>query len=103
MIDFLGPDSHLLLNPRLPDEERARLEQLVPALEAHIFIATSGSSGAVKLVALSKQALLASAASVNEYFDATSRDVWGCVLPAFHVGGLGIFARAQLARGRVLA
>jgi O-succinylbenzoic acid--CoA ligase len=103
MIDFLGPDSHLLLNPRMPDVERARLEQLVPPLEAHVFIATSGSSGAVKLVALSKQAILASAASVNAYFDASSQDVWGCVLPAFHVGGLGVFARAQLAHGRVLA
>lgn len=103
MIDFFGPDSHLVLNPRLPDEERARLERLVPPLGAHVFIATSGSSGAVKLVALSKVAILASAAALNEYFDATSRDVWGSVLPAFHVGGLGIFARAQLARGRVLA
>lgn len=103
MIDFFGPDSHLLLNPRMPEEERARLERLVPPLPAHIFVATSGSSGTVKLVALSKVAILASAVAVNEYFSATSADVWASVLPAFHVGGLGIFARAQLARGRVLA
>ncbi|MBV9495268.1 MAG: AMP-binding protein [Acidobacteria bacterium] len=103
MIDFFGPDSHLLLNPRMPEEERARLEKLVPPLPAHVFVATSGSSGAVKLVALSKVAILASAVAVNEYFAATSSDVWASVLPAFHVGGLGIFARAQLARGRVLA
>ena len=103
MIDFFGPDSHLVLNPRLPDEERGRFEQLVPPLGAHLFIATSGSSGASKLVALSKVAILASAAAVNEYFEAGAQDVWGSVLPAFHVGGLGIFARAQLARGRVLA
>ncbi|HEV7923103.1 MAG TPA: AMP-binding protein [Thermoanaerobaculia bacterium] len=103
MIDFFGPDSHLVLNPRLPDGERARLERLVPPLGAHIFIATSGSSGAVKLVALSKVAILASAAALNEYFQAGAQDVWGSVLPAFHVGGLAVFARAQLARGRVLA
>ena len=103
MIDFFGPDSHLIVNPRMPDEERARLEKLVPPLEAHVFIATSGSSGAVKLVALSKVAILASAVALNEYFEASAKDVWGSVLPAFHVGGLGIFARAQLARGRVLA
>jgi O-succinylbenzoic acid--CoA ligase len=103
MIDFESRESHLLLNPRLPAEERARLERLVPALEAHVFVATSGTTGAIKLVALSKQAVLASAAAVNARLGATRDDVWCAVLPPFHVGGLGIHARAHLTGSRVMA
>jgi len=78
------------------------LERLVPKLDAHVFVATSGSTGAIKLVALSKQAILASAAAVNERLDVTSRDVWAAVLPPFHVGGLGVYARCHLACARAL-
>ena len=63
MIDFQSSASHLLLNPRMPAEERERLERLVPDLDAHVYVATSGSTGAIKLVALAKQAILASAAA----------------------------------------
>jgi o-succinylbenzoate---CoA ligase len=101
-VDFDSDASHLLLNPRLPAEERARLEALVPALPAHIFVATSGTTGALKLVALSKNAILASAAAVNERLGATANDVWCRVLPFFHVGGLGIHARAHLSGARVV-
>jgi O-succinylbenzoic acid--CoA ligase len=66
-----------------------------------VFVATSGTTGAMKLVALSKRAILASAASVNARLDATRDDIWCCVLPTFHVGGLGIHARAHLTRSRV--
>jgi O-succinylbenzoic acid--CoA ligase len=102
MIDFESPASHLLLNPRMPTEERARLERMVPDLDAHVFVATSGSTGEIKLVALSKQAILASAAAVNERLDVTSRDIWAAVLPPFHVGGLGVYARCHLAGARAL-
>lgn len=97
-------ESVLLLNPRLPDGERARLERLAEGvrLEAHLFVATSGTTGATKLVALSKRAVLASAAAVNERLQATKRDIWCCVLPTFHVGGLGIHARAHLSGARVV-
>lgn len=101
-IDLKSRASHVLLNPRLPAEERARLESLALPLAAHVFIATSGTSGAMKLVALSKRAILASAAAVNARLGVTSRDVWLRVLPIFHVGGLGILARAHLAGARVL-
>lgn len=97
MIDFESAESHLLLNPRMPESEQKRLERIVPNLDAHVFVATSGSTGAIKLVALSKKAVLASAAAVNERLDVTSRDVWAAVLPPFHVGGLGVYARCQLA------
>lgn len=101
-VDFESSESHLLLNPRLPAEERARLEALVPPLPAHVFVATSGTTGAIKLVALSKAAILASARAVNERLAATKTDVWCRVLPLFHVGGLGIRARAHLSGARVV-
>lgn len=105
IVDWSSAENHLLLNPRLPEEERARLEELVaaaPPLERHVFIATSGTSGSLKLVALSKQALLASAAAVNQHLGA-SDDIWCCVLPTFHVGGLGIHARAHLSGAGVVS
>jgi O-succinylbenzoic acid--CoA ligase len=102
MIDFKSSQSHLLLNPRMPAAERARLEKLVPDIDAHVFVATSGSTGDIKLVALSKRAILASAAAVNERLEVTSRDVWAAVLPPFHVGGLGVYARCHLVGARPL-
>lgn len=101
-IDWTSAESHLLLNPRLPDGERVRLSRFVVPLEGHVWLSTSGSTGALKLVALSKAALLASAAAVNRRLAATTEDVWGCVLPSFHVGGLSIFARAHLSGSRVV-
>lgn len=102
MIDFESSASHLLLNPRMPVGERERLERIVPALDGHVFVATSGSTGALKLVALSKRAILASAAAVNVRLDVSHGDVWAAVLPPFHVGGLGVYARCHLAGARVL-
>jgi len=86
----------------MPYAERARLERMVPNIDAHVFVATSGSTGDIKLVALSKQAILASAAAVNERLQVTSRDVWAAVLPTFHVGGLGVYARCHLAGARAM-
>src|SRR5438105_4207508 len=103
VIDFESRESQLLINPRTPAVERARLEALAPALDAHVFVATSGTTGALKLVALSKRAILASAAAVNARLEVSSHDVWCRVLPLFHVGGLGIEARAHLANARVIA
>lgn len=103
VIDWRSDESHLLLNPRMPREERRRLESYVVPLRAHVWLATSGTTGALKLTALSKKALLASAAAVNRHLESDSRDVWVCVLPTFHVGGLGIYARALLSGARVIA
>ena len=105
MIDFTSDESHLLLNPRLPEPDRRLLEGLhdrAPRLDSHVWIASSGSSGEWKLVALSKQALLASAAAVNRRLGVQGGETWCCVLPAFHVGGLGIWARASISDGRVI-
>lgn len=106
MIDWTSDETHLLLNPRMPDAERARLERLAadaPPLPGHLLIATSGTTGSLKLTALSKRAMLVSAAAVNRHLDSTADDVWCCVLPTFHVGGLGIYARAHLSGARVVA
>lgn len=101
-IDWLSAESHVLLNPRMPAEERQRLESFVTDLPGHVWLSTSGTSGALKLTALSKRALLASAAAVNRHLQSDANDVWLCVLPAFHVGGLGIDARAHLSGARVV-
>lgn len=94
LISWTSGESHLLLNPRLPSGERARLEKLVVPLPGHLWLATSGTSGALKLVALSKHGMLSSADAVNLHLEADSRDRWCLALPAFHVGGLAIYARA---------
>src|SRR5712691_8408649 len=90
----------------MPEADRLALERLggeAPSLRGHVWMATSGTTGALRLVALSKRAILASAEAVNRHLDATDRDVWLCVLPTFHVGGLGIHARAGLTGSRVIA
>ena len=65
-------------------------------LRGHVVVSTSGSSGSPKFACLSREALLASAAAVNSHLQVTSDDRWLCALPLFHVGGAGIWARAQL-------
>lgn len=101
-IDWLSDESHVLLNPRMPEDERRRLESFVVELPGHVWLSTSGTTGALKLTALSKRALLASAAAVNRHLQSDAQDVWLCVLPTFHVGGLGIYARAFLSGARVV-
>lgn len=102
-IDWESDESHVLLNPRMPEEERRLLQSFVVDLPAHLWLATSGTTGTLKLTALSKRAMLVSAAAVNRHLESDSRDVWCCVLPTFHVGGLGIYARAFLSGARVIA
>jgi O-succinylbenzoic acid--CoA ligase len=106
VIDWDSDETHLLLNPRMPAGERQRLQKLVasgPDLLGHVWLDTSGTTGSLKLSALSKRAILASAKSVNRHLDAQRDDVWCRVLPTFHVGGLGIVARAYLAGSRVVS
>ena len=65
-----------------------------PELQGHVLFETSGSSDAPKWIALSKEALLASAAAVNRHLEVTPTSYWGLVLPPRHVGGFGVAARA---------
>lgn len=89
--------SFLLLNPRMDPALRRRvLLAEFPDLPDHVWLATSGTGGRLKIVALARAALEASAAAVNAHLAADARDVWINPLPLFHAGGLGIIVRAAL-------
>jgi O-succinylbenzoic acid--CoA ligase len=84
------------LNPKRPVDS-AGLRKFLEGdcgLRSAVVIATSGSSGEAKFVVLAKSALLASARAVNAHCGLTSNDIWLGGLSTFHVGGLGIYARA---------
>lgn len=76
----------------------------VPSIEplrGHVLFASSGSTGTPKWIALSKRALLASAAAVNAHLDVARASCWGLALPSRHVGGFGVAARARQAGCRL--
>ncbi len=66
----------------------------IPELAGHVLFETSGSTGKPKWIAVSKQALLVSAAAVNRHLGVTKKSCWGLALPPHHVGGFGVAARA---------
>ncbi len=66
----------------------------IPELAGHVLFETSGSTGNPKWVALSKPALLISAAAVNRHLEVALESCWGLALPINHVGGFGVAARA---------
>ena len=66
----------------------------IPALAGHLLFETSGSTGEPKWGALSKPALLVSAAAVNRHLQVSHESCWGLALPLNHVGGFGVAARA---------
>lgn len=111
-VNFDSPENVILLNPRLPPDAHDSLRSLAlrtqqeRGLQGHVWFSTSGSTAesaqSVKLVALSKAALLASAQAVNAHFQVTAQDKWTQVLPHFHVGGFGIEARAYLSGSSVV-
>ena len=94
-----APDNHLAAPPSATREELASLSDFVrrQGWRGRCLFQTSGSEGRPKWVALSKQALLASAEAVNAHFDITSSDRWRLALPLHHVGGFAILARAHAA------
>jgi o-succinylbenzoate---CoA ligase len=107
-MDWSSRDNTLLLNPRLPQDRLGRFTQawetqVEPHFHSQVGIATSGTSGdgIGKLVVIGKDALLASARAVNERFGVQSKDVWMKSLPDFHVGGLGVRARAYSSQSRI--
>jgi len=99
-LDFWeSPESCVMVNPR--SEEAVKMATEVEAwmagrddLQGCIWVATSGSSGRPRFVCLSKAGMLKSAAVVNQHLQISTADRWLCGLPEFHVGGLGIYARA---------
>ena len=109
MIKWDSSENHILLNPRLPESEKRRLlglvDQVSTQFRAHIFILSSGtthkSEQKLRWVALSKEAFLCSAQSVNQHLSVLSQDHWLQLLPTYHVGGLAIWARSFLSGARV--
>lgn len=108
--DFWDHSScELLVIPRWAqgrDSEVAWLHKNLPDLAGHVWLATSGTlatPGVSQWIAIGKEALLASAAGVNQHLKALPSDVWGLTLPLAHVGGLGIMARAHLLGQKVVA
>lgn len=99
--DALWERGGLRLNPRMASTWRERiLATAFPELAGHVWLASSGTGGSIKIIALSKSALEASAAAVNGHLEATAEDVWLNPLPLFHVGGLGIVVRAAVVGAR---
>lgn len=107
-VNWSGPDSLCLLDPRTPHADQIRLRAASGAVAwpAHVWLATSGSSALPgtlpSLLGLSKHAFLVSAAAVNRHLEVVPGDRWLAPLPTFHVGGLAISARAALSGSEVI-
>jgi O-succinylbenzoic acid--CoA ligase len=108
-IDWESREPIVLANPERVRRQAGGLSGVarrLPVLEAHIWVSTSGTSSAVpghvRWIALSREAFLASARGVNQHLQAGRSDVWAHALPIFHVGGLGILARAWLSGAGVV-
>lgn len=106
-IDWQSDQSDLFLSPYLDKKDQNALNEIYQKhyLPHHFFIASSGSSRgineSIKLIAVSKTAILKSAEAVNQHLRATPKDIWGLALPTFHVGGLGILARGYLTKSSI--
>lgn len=61
--------------------------------EIALIIETTGSTGGKKLVALSAQALLASAKASLEYVGARPGQTWALLLPIHHIAGVNVLIR----------
>jgi O-succinylbenzoic acid--CoA ligase len=105
-LNWKSDESYLLLNPRLPEQQKQTFERLfeqVKEFKQHCWVCTSGTTGGtLKLTGLSKKAVLLSAQTVNDHIQSTQADIWINPLPQFHVGGLGIFARSYLQNNKIV-
>lgn len=108
MIDWSAKEGAVIVNPRLPLKQQELANRYLGRRSPwpdHLWLATSGTYAhtidETKWVALSKEALLASAEGVNKHLAASCEDRWLHALPNFHVGGIAIWARAHLSHSRV--
>ena len=88
------------LPPARTDFARAQLPNVPPGAPL-AYIPTSGSTGAPRLVELSRQALQASARASAANLGWEPDDAWLVCLPLAHTGGLSIVIRCLLARRTV--
>jgi O-succinylbenzoic acid--CoA ligase len=87
-------------------EEVEKILSLLPPLSQHIWLTSSGTLarvGSSKWIALSKIALFKSAEAVIAHHDMKPHTTSCLILPLFHVGGLGLLARARLLQQKVYA
>lgn len=98
---WTGEESYVFLNPRMDPLEQEKIQSAIQfqKQKASIWVKSSGTESGhqgVKMVCLSKRAMLIAAQSVNDLLSVTEEDVWLNPLPNFHVGGLAISARCFL-------
>ena len=100
-------DSELMLDERWSKEHEAEINFLaekLPFLNAHVWISSSGTMSVdSKWIAISKDALLRNAQSVNLHLNIVPQDTWALTLPLSHVGGLSIHARSYLLKQKILS
>lgn len=79
------------------------LKKRAPQSPQTLWVLSSGTQSVneVKAIALTYDAVFASARAVNAHLDAKTRDRWLLCLPVYHVGGLSILARAFLSKSEV--
>lgn len=76
------------------------------AADAQTFwVLSSGtqSKDSVKAIGLSEQSLLRAASGANRHLHSTKADRWLVAIPAYHIGGLAIYARAHLSGAKVFS
>jgi O-succinylbenzoic acid--CoA ligase len=90
------------LTPAELDAQRASIAGIPPEPDPALVLFTSGTTGAPKAARLSRENLEASARAANQVLQIDAGSKFLCVLPLFHVGGLGIVFRCRLAGATVL-
>ncbi len=79
------------------------LRSRVPKISGMNWILSSGTQSVrtLKAIGLSEEAILTSAESVNKHLQSTFTDRWLVAIPRYHIGGLAVYARAQLSGAKV--
>lgn len=98
--DWQANKTLIVYNPRLSPSRLIKAKEFLQNYQSCICLPTSGTKAenpfSIKWVILSINSILCSAKSVNNFLSVTSGDHWVHALPDFHVGGIGIWARAFL-------
>ncbi|MBY0315324.1 MAG: AMP-binding protein [Bdellovibrionales bacterium] len=100
---------------RLPKDTQESVRRAIPAASAkipsvaldHLWVMSSGTESQrgsrVKVVALSRDALLTAARGVSEVFALNSQDVYLNPLPYYHIAGAAVLARQHVAQFKLIS
>ncbi len=93
----------IVLHPRMPDSEliKKRISLALADFSDHVVFLSSGSVKQ-KAIALSREALLASARTMVDVLGMDSRSRVLHILPEFHVGGYAVPLRAKIAGAEIV-